>query len=66
MRIDIKNAMMKNIYRIKCNKYRKFENPKISGIFKKTLVLFVICNNWDDNGGKTFREEESTEMLKIN
>ena len=56
---------MKNIYCIKCSKYRKFENPKVSGIFKKTLVLFVICNNCDDNGGKTFKEE-STEILKIN
>ena len=57
--------MIKNIYCIKCSKYRKFENPKVSGIFKKTLVLFVICNNCDDNGGKTFKEE-STEILKIN
>ena len=30
---------------IVCNKYRNFENPKISHIFfKKTLSFSIICN----------------------
>ena len=30
---------------IVCNKYRNFENPKISYIFfKKTLCFSIICN----------------------
>ena len=30
------------IYCIKCNKYRKFKNPKISCIFYKAVVLYII------------------------
>ena len=40
---------MKQIYFIKCKKYRKFKNPKISYIFDKTLVRSIICDNCDKN-----------------
>ena len=30
---------MKNNYRIKCNKYRRFKNPKIPYIFDETLTM---------------------------
>ena len=33
---------MKKIYCLICGKYRKFKNPKISKMSKKTLVLSVI------------------------
>ena len=45
---NIVNEIIKNInekiYCIKCYKYRKFKNLKISYIFNETLVLFVIYN----------------------
>ena len=33
---------MKNLYYIICGKYNKFENPKISYILEKALVLSII------------------------
>ena len=36
---------MKKICCVKCNKYRKFKNPKISCLFDKTLVLSTIFGN---------------------
>ena len=48
-----------------CGKYRKFEKPKISCILEKILVLSIIwgkCRNEDE---KTFKEEESIEILKV-
>ena len=35
---------MTKIYCIKCNKYEKFKNPRISYVFYKILVLFIICD----------------------
>ena len=34
---------MKKLYCVACNKYRKFEKPKISYVLEKTLVLSIIC-----------------------
>ena len=56
---------MKKLFCIICRKYRKFEKPKISYIFGKTLVLSVICSKCKNEEGKTFKEEESIEILKI-
>ena len=36
--IDSKKVKMKKVYCVKCNKYRKFKNPKIWYTFCKTLV----------------------------
>ena len=47
--------MIKNICRIKCNKYRKFQTPR-----KKPSLLFVISNGKD----KKIFKEESVEVLK--
>ena len=42
-----KNAKMKQLYYyIVCGKYRKFENPKLSYILQKTLVLSIIGSNY--------------------
>ena len=37
---------MKKLYCIICSKYRKFEQSKTSYIFKKALVLSVICSKY--------------------
>ena len=52
----------KNIYCIKCNKYRKFKNPTIS---YKTLVLSILCNKCGSEEDKILKEQESIETLKI-
>ena len=39
-----KKAEMKKIYSVISGKKRKSENPKISYIFEKTLVLLIICS----------------------
>lgn len=45
------------------NKYRKFKNPKISSIFKKILVLLVLCGK-SGSGHNAIFKEESIEILK--
>ena len=50
---------MKKLYCVIFGKYRKFKNPKISYILKKTMVL---CKNEDE---KIFKEEESIEILRF-
>ena len=56
---------MKKIYCIKCKKYKKFKNPKISYIFDKTLSLSFICDKCCSKDAKIFKEEESIKILKI-
>ena len=50
-------------YSFKCNKYRKFKNPKISYIFDKILLSFIICNKRSSNDEKIFKED--IEILKF-
>ena len=47
---------MKKIYCVKCNKYRKFESPKVIHIFNKRLI---ICGKCGSNDEKIIKEEES-------
>ena len=56
---------MKEIYCVKCNKYRKLKNPRISYIFDETLSLSTICDKCSSNDEKIFKEEESIEILGI-
>ena len=56
---------MKKICFIKCNKYTKLKNPKISYIFDETVVLSIICDKSGSKDGIIFREENSIEILKI-
>ena len=56
---------MKKLYCIICGKYRKFEKPKISYLLGKTLVLSITCSRCEDENEKIFKEEESTEILKM-
>ena len=46
-----------------CNKHRKFKKTKISYIFLKVFLLFIV--NMAMNIKKIFREEESIETSKI-
>ena len=55
---------MKKLYCVICGKYRKFENPKISFILEKTLVLSIISSRCKNKNRKIFKEE-SIEILKI-
>ena len=52
--------MMKKIYYIKCNKYRKVKNTKISHVFYETLALFVICEKRDSKDERIFKEGDET------
>ena len=57
---------MKKLYCVICGKYRKFEKPKISYIFKKALVFSIICSKFKNEDKKLFTEEESIVItLKI-
>ena len=55
---------MNKIYFFICGKYRKFKNPEISN-FLKTLVLYIICNKYENQDGNIFKEEELIEILKV-
>ena len=52
---------MKKIYCIKCNKYRKIKDPKISC----TLVLSIIYHMCGSIDKKIFKEIKTIEVLKI-
>ena len=54
---------MKKLYCSICGKFGKFEKPKTSYLFEKTIFLLIICNKNEDE--KIFREEESIKTLKI-
>ena len=54
---------MKKKYCIKCDKYRKFKDPKISYVLDKILVFSIICGKCGSNG--EIKEEKSIEILKI-
>ena len=56
---------MKKLYCVKCNKYRKLKNPRISYIFDETLSLSTICDKCSSNDEKIFKEQESIEILRI-
>ena len=54
---------MEKWFWIICGKYIKFEKPKISYLLEKTLVLSIICSKCENEYEKTFKEEESIEVL---
>ena len=56
---------MRKIYCINCKRYKEFKNPKISHICLKTLLLSSICIKCGIENEKSFKEEESVEILKI-
>ena len=56
---------MEKLYCVFCGKYRKFEKPKISYIFEKTLILSIICSKCKNEDEKVFKQEEWIWILKI-
>ena len=56
---------MIKVYRIACDKYRKFKKPKISYILKKKLGLSIVCSKCGHEYKKMFIEKEWIEILKI-
>ena len=53
------------MYYVICGKYKKLEKPKISYLFEKALVLSIVCSTCKNEDKKLFKEEESTEVLKV-
>ena len=56
---------MKKLYCVICNKYKKFEKPKISYLLEKTLVVSIIWSKCKNEDEKVFKEEQSIETLKF-
>ena len=54
---------MKKICCIKCNKYRKFKNPKLSFVFYKTSVFSLISDKCGNKHDKILKKEQSIEIL---
>ena len=61
--IITKKVNMKKIYCVICGKHRKFNDPKISNIFEKTLALSTICSYCASEDKTIFKKEESIEIL---
>ena len=56
---------MEKLYCVICGKYRKFEKPKISYIFEKTLILSIICSKCKNEDEKVFKQEEWIWILEV-
>ena len=56
---------MKKLYCVICNKYKKFEKPKISYLLEKTLLVSIIWSKCKNEDEKVFKEEQSIETLKF-
>ena len=56
---------MQKLYFVICDKYRKFDKPKISYLLEKILVLSIICSKCKNGDKKLFKEEKSIEILKV-
>ena len=56
----------KNGIALSVGKYRKLEQPKISYLLEKTLLLSIICSKCKSEVKmkKIFQEEESIKILK--
>ena len=50
---------MKKLHCVICNKYRKFEKPKISYLLEKTLVLSIICSKWKNEDVKEIKKKNN-------
>ena len=53
---------MKTLNCVICSKYRKFEKPKMSHLFGKTLVFSIICSKYKNEDQKIFKKEDSIEI----
>ena len=48
---------MKKLYCVICGKFRKFKNLKTSNIFRKALVLSIICSKCENEDEKVSKEK---------
>ena len=60
-----KNCNMKKLYCIICSKYRTFENPKISYLLERTVLLSIILSKCKNKDQKIFKEEYLIDVLKV-
>ena len=56
---------MKKTYRVVCDKYKKFKNPKVSYILQKIISPFYYFSKCNSKIEKIFKEKESIEIMKI-
>ena len=56
---------MNKIYCSKCNKHKKIKKPEMSYVFDKASVFFLICDKCRSNEEPIFKEEQSSEMIKM-
>ena len=56
---------MKKLYCVICDKYRKFEKPKISCLLEKTLFLSIICIKCKSEDEKLLTKKKSIKILQI-
>ena len=47
---------MRKIYCVNCYKHTKSKNPKLFYIFKKSLVIFIICDKCSSKHKRIFKE----------
>ena len=47
---------MKKLYCIICDIYRKFEKPKMSYPYKKSLALSIICSKCKNEDQKLYKK----------
>ena len=62
---EIVEGYDEKISSIKCNKYRKFKSQKNIMYFDETLVLYFVCGKYGSKDEEIFKDENSTEILKI-
>ena len=56
---------MKKLHCVIYGKYRKFEKGKISCIFKKKVVLSIICSKWKNEDQKNILRRRFKRDIKI-
>ena len=59
-------SSMKKVYCIKCNRPRKFKNPKISCISNKTLVLSIVyCKSGNNDNKKDLENNDLMDGILV-
>ena len=55
---------MKKLYCIICDIYRKFEKPKMSYPYKKSLALSIICSKCKNEDQKLYKKRRINWNIK--
>ena len=65
MFLTTKKMKIKKLSFLTCDKYKKFEKPKISYIFVKTIVISIICSKCKNEDAKIFKQSmEKNQRIK--